>query len=235
LLTIEDDKYNSTLLKYAIDSNSSLAINENIKNSLPGWEMKDIILINEDKIYNTNWGLPNDNNKSSYSTLSMGISIARPTKVYPLKILLPMIIVVFISFAGFWNNIDMTYDTRMATASGSLLASIFLQLTFGDKLPRGIDLTLMDWMFNLSYIFILYVIIITITLKNLEKQLQQIEKIEKEKQQQNRDNNQNHKVDEELQELEEITSITEPNEISEHPDQQQNHPPQEKKKTKRVY
>jgi len=99
----------------------------------------------------------------------MGVSISRPPSVYPVRILLPLLIVEFITFVGFWNNIRMTYDTRMGTASGSLLAAIFLQLSFGDKLPKGIDLTLMDWMFNIAYLFILFVIIETTILKNLEK------------------------------------------------------------------
>jgi len=64
----------------------------------------------------------------------------------------------------------------MGTASGSLLAAIFLQLSFGDKLPRGIEyLTLMDWMFNIAYISILYVIIETIIVKNWYKKVKIIE------------------------------------------------------------
>jgi len=171
-ITIEDDVYNSSQLRYVEDPNSSLNIDE--KNVPPGWAKKDIFSLNQDKVYDTNWGLSGQD-QTVFSTFSVVVTIARTPTVYLFKILLPILIVEFITFAGFWNNIGNTYDTRMATACGSLLAEIFLQLSFSEKLPGGIDLTLMDWIFNIAYFFILFVIVETQYIKNLEKRLQQME------------------------------------------------------------
>jgi len=141
---------------------------------LDGQKKKDIFSINQDKVYDTNWGLSGQD-QTVFSTFSVVVTIARTPTVYLFKILLPILIVEFITFAGFWNNIGNTYDTRMATACGSLLAEIFLQLSFSEKLPGGIDLTLMDWIFNIAYFFILFVIVETQYIKHLEKRLQQME------------------------------------------------------------
>eukprot|EP01114_Cavostelium_apophysatum_P010524 TRINITY_DN2436_c0_g1_i2.p1 TRINITY_DN2436_c0_g1~~TRINITY_DN2436_c0_g1_i2.p1 ORF type:complete len:170 (-),score=44.56 TRINITY_DN2436_c0_g1_i2:30-539(-) len=58
--------------------------------------------------------------------------------------------------------LDIDYmETRFATASGGLLAQVFLQLSFtGGQLPRSLDyLTLLDWLFNVSYVLILAIIV----------------------------------------------------------------------------
>ena len=50
-------------------------------------------------------------------------------------------------------------DTRIATAVGGLLTSVFLQLTFHGDLPQVAYLTLNDWIFNWTYFLILIIII----------------------------------------------------------------------------
>jgi len=176
LIILEDEDYDTSKIEYVPDPESALSYDTN--SVLAGWHITDVFTITEDKIYQTNWGIPGKVDQSVYSRLTVGITIARPVSFYIAKILLPIGIVEFITFAGFWNSIVMTYDARMATASGSLLATIFLQLSFGDKLPLGVDLTLMDWIFNVAYIFILFVIIETILLKNLGKKLEDLEAFE---------------------------------------------------------
>jgi len=132
-----------------------------------------------------------------YSSLSFGVSISRPASIYPVKILIPVIIVEIICFVGFWTNIRTSFDTRIGTASGVLLAAIFLQLSFEADLPKGIELTIMDYHYVFADLVILFVIIETTIIKILDIKLERMEQ--------------------EIQELEEYTDIPRPlNEVDEH-------------------
>jgi hypothetical protein len=166
VMTIEDNEYHSNVLYYTfVPSNDYI---EHLRYTLPGWIVNAEISYTNETVYNT----PIDN--GNYSSLSFGVSISRPASLYPIKII-PLIIVVIICFVGFWIDIRKSYDTRMGTASGSLLAAIFLQLTLQDNLPRGIELTLMDYHYIIAYFFILFVIIETTILKILDKELEEQE------------------------------------------------------------
>eukprot|EP01124_Arcella_intermedia_P021564 TRINITY_DN3037_c0_g1_i1.p1 TRINITY_DN3037_c0_g1~~TRINITY_DN3037_c0_g1_i1.p1 ORF type:complete len:392 (+),score=74.02 TRINITY_DN3037_c0_g1_i1:48-1178(+) len=172
LITIESEEYEAKELEFRLDPQGGLSISDEVRHVLPGWSVDSVVSKPYIKPYRTNWGLSDTPEVTYFSTLSLGVVISRPVSVFPLKILLPVLIVEIVSFLGFLNEIGMTYDTRMGTASGCLLAAIFLQLSFGDKLPRGIEyLTLMDWMFNISYLFILYVIIETIVVQNYDRKV----------------------------------------------------------------
>jgi len=172
IITIESEEYEAKDLEFRLDPLGGLSISDEVRHVLPGWSVDSLVSKPSIKPYRTNWGLPDTPEVTYFSTLSLGVVISRPVSVFPLKILLPVLIVEIVSFLGFLNEIGMTYDTRMGTASGCLLAAIFLQLSFGDKLPRGIEyLTLMDWMFNISYLFILYVIIETIVVQNYDRKV----------------------------------------------------------------
>jgi len=164
LLTVEaaDNEVNS--LVYVPDPGGFTV--SQISNSLPGWYIERLIYKADIKVYDTNWGISSNAQQTKFAIISFGVVLSRPKTVYLLKILLPIVIVEFVSIVGFLNDIGMAYDTRMGTASGTLLGAIFLQLSFGDKLPRGIEyLTLMDWMFNIAYLSILFVIVETIIVK----------------------------------------------------------------------
>jgi hypothetical protein len=164
VMTIEDNEYHSNVLYYTfVPSNV-----EHLRYTLPGW------IVNAEINYTNEIAYDIQIENGSYSSLSFGVSISRPASVYLIKII-PVIIVEIICFVGFWIDIRKSYDTRMGTASGSLLAAIFLQLTLQDNLPRGIELTLMDYHYIITYIFILFVIIETTILKILDKKLEEQE------------------------------------------------------------
>eukprot|EP01124_Arcella_intermedia_P005646 TRINITY_DN1333_c0_g1_i1.p1 TRINITY_DN1333_c0_g1~~TRINITY_DN1333_c0_g1_i1.p1 ORF type:complete len:380 (-),score=51.27 TRINITY_DN1333_c0_g1_i1:9-1148(-) len=175
LVTFEAEEYEAAEMEFRLDPVGGFTISEEMQHVLPGWTVNSLVTRHSVKSYKTNWGQPNMPEVTYYSTLSLGATLSRPVSVFPLKILLPVLIVEIVSFLGFFNEIGMSYDTRMGTASGCLLAAIFLQLSFGDKLPRGIEyLTLMDWMFNISYLYILYVIIETIIVQNYDRKVKQL-------------------------------------------------------------
>eukprot|EP01124_Arcella_intermedia_P007914 TRINITY_DN14904_c0_g1_i1.p1 TRINITY_DN14904_c0_g1~~TRINITY_DN14904_c0_g1_i1.p1 ORF type:complete len:389 (-),score=62.45 TRINITY_DN14904_c0_g1_i1:31-1068(-) len=175
LVNFESEMYEAKEMVFRLDPLGGFTISEEMNHVLPGWSVNSMITRTSIKPYKTNWGQTDMPPVTYYATLTVGVDITRPTSVFPLKILLPVLIVEIVSFLGFLNEIGLSYDTRMATASGCLLGAIFLQLSFGDKLPRGIEyLTLMDWMFNISYLYILYVIIETIVVQNFDKKVKRL-------------------------------------------------------------
>ncbi len=80
-------------------------------------------------------------------------------------------ITLAISLVVLLLDIEAT-DTRIATAVGGLMAEIFLQLYFSGNLPQSIDyLSLVDWVFNISYLAILFVIVECVIVRKIFYQL----------------------------------------------------------------
>jgi len=91
-----------------------------------------------------------------------------------LKILPPILITQYVALCTFLIDVEY-YDTRVGTATGALLAEIFLQLSFGERLPRGIEyLSLMDLIFNVTYLLILVVILENIVVRYYFRTINQL-------------------------------------------------------------
>lgn len=162
VFTIEEEWYDASELIYVADTISPASLGLDMR--FPGWQISDVVHESLIIRHSSSWGITGYQNLA-YSRYNLGFVIKRPVTVYLVKILPPILITQFVALGTFLIDVEY-YDTRVATATGALLAEIFLQLSFGERLPRGIDyLTLMDLVFNISYFTILIVIVENIVVR----------------------------------------------------------------------
>eukprot|EP01114_Cavostelium_apophysatum_P017032 TRINITY_DN4968_c0_g1_i1.p1 TRINITY_DN4968_c0_g1~~TRINITY_DN4968_c0_g1_i1.p1 ORF type:complete len:290 (+),score=29.10 TRINITY_DN4968_c0_g1_i1:602-1471(+) len=157
----EDLVYTTAELVYVLDEDKS-GFSESI--SFPGWSLRnsrtDIVTVH----YGTTMGY--GGTVSDFSRFIMGLDINRGNSIFVFKALPPIIITVVL--CGCILLLDFSsMDTRITTASGCFLALVFLQLTMASaQLPSSLDyLTMLDWLFMISYILSMLVCLECIVIK----------------------------------------------------------------------
>ncbi|HRI58549.1 MAG TPA: hypothetical protein PK228_02465, partial [Saprospiraceae bacterium] len=107
--------------------------------------------------YGTNFGNPEEN-AQRYSNLTYSITLARPVSYFILKMLLPLAIVMLVSFGALILH-PSHIDTRSSLPIGGLLTAVFLQQSYSDALPDTGYMVLMDKIYLLSYFLISLVLL----------------------------------------------------------------------------
>jgi len=160
---VEDNIYPSAELVYVEDEGAS-GLGNSV--SLSGWHVHDFTEEERTSHYDSStFATLYDN--TIYSNYRFSVSVDRGASVYVLKVLPPILITLGISGLMVLLDAD-SMDTRISTCVSGLLAEIFLQLTFTAYLPQQVDyLTLMDWIFNLSYLFISIIIVESIFIRKV--------------------------------------------------------------------
>jgi hypothetical protein len=123
----------------------------------------------ESKQYKTNFGDPELDRETKYSRITYEISVERISKSFILKILIPNILLLTITYLVFF--IPAKYlEVAVGCTVTSLLASIALQLTTNGSLPEIGYLTNADKLFHLFYFLITFALVQTVITFGLEKQ-----------------------------------------------------------------
>jgi len=94
-------------------------------------------------------------------TLDYSFDLNRKSFYYILKIILPVIFLVYLSFMVFWIP-SRELESKLAVSLGSLLTLVVFQFTFGDDVPKINDFTVLDTMILASYLFTGFSTFITI-------------------------------------------------------------------------
>jgi len=84
--------------------------------------------------------------------LQYSFDLKRKSFYYILKIILPVIFLVYLSFMVFWIP-SRELESKLAVSLGSLLTLVVFQFTFGDDVPKINDFTVLDTMILASYLF----------------------------------------------------------------------------------
>lgn len=185
LLNFEHGTMDISEFEFVADSPNS-GFSENI--ILPGWDISDYVDQVSRNTYKSNFGdignklNTTKNKRSVYSRYSAGISITRGTNFFVFKTLPPIIIVVVVCCLVLLLDLE-SMETRIATGTAGILAQVFLQLSFTSaQLPKSLDyLTLIDWLFLISYVAIFMIIVECIFIHRYFYALVvEIERIEKE-------------------------------------------------------
>ena len=87
--------------------------------------------------------------------------LTRKSFYYILKIILPVIFLVYLSFSVFWIP-ARELESKLAVSLGSLLTLVVFQFTFGDGLPKINKISILDAWILISYLFTGLSTIITI-------------------------------------------------------------------------
>ena len=110
---------------------------------IPEWEIKRVDSVIEDK--------QEIRDRKPFSEFLMEIEVTRLSSYYQWKILLPLIILVAISWSVFWMIGDGLAD-RMSVSLTGLLTIVAYQFVVSDGLPKVSYFTLMDGILTLSFV-----------------------------------------------------------------------------------
>lgn len=118
--------------------------------------------------YKTNFGDPTVEANEKYSRMEFLINIDRDPLGIMQKIVLPLLVVLILSYLVFYIP-DYEIGTASALTVTALLAAIAFQWTLNDSLPKVSYLTMVDKIFYLVYLFIFYAMLQTVYTFNLNK------------------------------------------------------------------
>lgn len=163
-IAIESTRYNVSKQVYVADLQDS-GVHPDLL--IPGylfrgWQMK----ISESR-FATLFGDPRARAGETYSHVEFSMTLARPVKGLLAKVILPLFIIIFITFgAGFCAPSDL--DARLSITITALISAVALQYVTATDLPPTMYLVLPDKMYVLSYFVILIGTFVAIYVKRLD-------------------------------------------------------------------
>ncbi len=127
-----------------------------------GWQMK----VSESR-FATLFGDPRAVPGEAYSHVEFSMTVARPVKGLLAKVILPLFIIIFITFgAAFCAPGDL--DARLCLTITALISAVALQYVTSTDLPPTMYLVLPDKIYVLSYFVILIGTFMSILVKHLD-------------------------------------------------------------------
>lgn len=147
----EDSIHEVNRLRFTADENP---VSLHPKLTLPGFRIGQPRLVVEDFQYPTSFGDTRQTEPDSYSRVRIEIPIHRPMVTSTLKMLLPVLCVVF--GASLMLRLRVTLiDARLGIGITSLLTVVAIQLAANDAMPNVDYLVLMDKIHLAAYAYVL--------------------------------------------------------------------------------
>jgi hypothetical protein len=151
VLDLEDAEHSIGELVYVIDTEQT-AYEPHI--DVPGWELRKVNPTISESKYKTNFGDPRvAPGEDSYSRFSFAVHLGRPIKGYMVKTILPVAIIMMITFVAFLIG-SAYFEARLGLAITSLISAVALQLTAVSDLPSVGYMVLLDKVYNITYAII---------------------------------------------------------------------------------
>lgn len=147
-VSLEDSLLDSTGLEY-----ETTGVTVNPALSLPGFRLGAATFESGPNRYATDFGDFLQPGKS-YSRVTLSLPIERPALAYSVKLLLPILCVVFCSSLMFLFH-PKHVDSRVGIGITALLTIVALQITLNADLPEVDYLVLMDKVYLGAYIFVI--------------------------------------------------------------------------------
>ena len=164
-IIIEDNALTTTNLTY-VASQSDVSVNKDL--ALPGYEISipRITIVNQK--YPTDFGYPTSGAQDIYSRVVVSFDITRPFLPYLLKLIFPIFLVVMIAGLAFWITTEEV-EARVGMVVTALLTLVALQITTNSNLPEVEYLMLIDLLYNISFAFVLVVMIDVVVTTHFHK------------------------------------------------------------------
>lgn len=121
---------------------------------IPGWRLLGATADVTEAHYPTNFGdIRRPAGEDHYTRFTYTIHIGRPVLGYLATTMVPISIVILITFIVFLIP-SRYFEGRLGLGITSLISAVALQLTAAGDLPKSGDLVLLDHVYNLSYLVI---------------------------------------------------------------------------------
>lgn len=151
VVELESQSRSLDRLRYVADERP-IAINPDLV--LPGFVIGQPRLKVVDRTYPTSFGDPRDATHSRFSRVRIEIPIHRSVFTYTIKLLVPVLCVIFCAALMFLFN-PAYVDSRVGIGITALLTIVALQITLNEDLPEIDYLVLIDKIYLISYLFVI--------------------------------------------------------------------------------
>ncbi len=179
VITVEDAEFSTDTIVYELDK-AGTGYHKGIQ--IPGWFMRDTSPTVGSTTYASNFGDPRvTTGEDNYPRFVFSVRITRPVTGLMIKTILPLAIVILITFVIFFIE-SKYFEGRLGLAITSLLSAVALQLTASSDLPSTGYMVLLDKIYNVSYLVILLtllesVIAVRLTDTGREEQAKKLDRI----------------------------------------------------------
>jgi len=148
---IEDTDMTTDRMVYVLDP-KGLVVNPSVE--LPGFTLGQPECRVSEISYATNFGDPRPPPRTAHSRVTLDVPIARPVLTYGVKLLLPIVCVIFCAGLMFLFH-PKHVDARVELGITALLTIVALQITLNDDLPEVAYLILLDKIYLVAYMFVI--------------------------------------------------------------------------------
>lgn len=162
---IEDNALTTADLIYLLDD-KAISINQDLK--LPGYQISSPDITIQNQRYPTDFGYKVSDVVDNYSRATISFDIERPILPYLLKLIFPILLVIMVAALAFWID-PFEVEARVGMVVTALLTLVALQITTNSNLPEVEYLMLIDLLYNLSFAFVLAVMIDVVITTGLHK------------------------------------------------------------------
>lgn len=106
----------------------------------------------------------------SFASSTLAFEISRVSTFYVTNIILPLLLMVAISWAVFWMNLDtINLAERLGVSITSLLTVVAFDFLTNDNLPRLPFATRLDALYNIAYVLIAGTVLLSVVAHNLHR------------------------------------------------------------------
>jgi hypothetical protein len=152
-ITLEDTDLSTADLVYVVDPLSNTLANPAI--DIPGWVAEPAQLRVTDYVYPSNWGSTDVTGLEAYSRVVIELPVNRPVLSSAFKMFFPLGIVLLTGVLTFFLKPSMI-ESKVGTSITALLTLVALQFTVMGALPAVGYLTMIEVIYALSFLFVLY-------------------------------------------------------------------------------
>jgi hypothetical protein len=103
--------------------------------------------------------------RDAFSEFILEINVERRWGYYVVKIMLPLALIVFVSWAVFW--VQTAREERLGTSFTAILTVVAYQFVVADKLPKIAEVTFMEGFMTISFALMLLTIVENTIVENL--------------------------------------------------------------------
>jgi len=176
-ITIESKNLESAKCQLVADTASYEIVSEKVMGvandiEIPSFTISNSRYINNEKIYETNFGDLRFQTHLKYSRLKFEIILERKSTTFLLKILIPIILITLMAYLVFFIP-AAKLEVAVGLTVTSLLSCIAVQLTLSNEIPVTGYLIASDKIFYLSYAIITLAMVQTVLTFNLQRSKKQ--------------------------------------------------------------